>query len=62
VVVQANAGTNAASKVGDPVYQGDVVSTGTDSAVGITFSDGTAFNLSSNARLELNDFVYNPKG
>jgi hypothetical protein len=30
--------------------------------VGITFSDGTAFNLSSNARMVLNEFVYDPKG
>jgi tetratricopeptide (TPR) repeat protein len=63
VVVQANlGGGTAATKVGDFVYKRDVVSTGADSAVGITFSDGTAFNLSSNARMELNEFVYNPKG
>ena len=63
VVVQANLGDGTATtKVGDLVYKGDVVSTGADGAVGITFSDGTAFNLSSNARMELNEFVYNPKG
>ena len=61
VVVQASLG-GGATKVGDFVYKGDVVSTGADGAVGITFSDGTAFNLSSNARMELNEFVYNPKG
>jgi tetratricopeptide (TPR) repeat protein len=63
VVVQAKLGGGTANtKVGDFVYKGDVVSTGADSAVGITFSDGTAFNLSSNARMELNEFVYDPKG
>jgi hypothetical protein len=61
VVVQASVG-GGQSKVGDLVYKGDVVSTGADSAVGIAFSDGTAFNLSSNARMELNEFVYDPKG
>jgi hypothetical protein len=53
VVVQANLGDGTATtKVGDLVYKGDVVSTGADGAVGITFSDGTAFNLSSNARMD----------
>jgi hypothetical protein len=62
VVVQASAGGAGQTKVGDLVYKGDTVTTGVDSAVGITFSDGTAFNLSSNARMVLNEFVYDPKG
>jgi hypothetical protein len=65
VVVQANlpaAGGVGQSKVGDPVYKGDVVQTGADGKVGITFNDGTAFNLSSNARMVLNEFVYDPNG
>jgi hypothetical protein len=39
-----------------------VVQTGADGKVGITFTDGTAFNLSSNARMVLNEFVYDPNG
>ena len=64
VVVQANipAGGVGQTKAGDPVYKGDVVQTGADGKVGITFTDGTAFNLSSNARMELNEFVYDPNG
>ena len=64
VVVQANipAGGVGQTKIGDPVYKGDVVQTGADGKVGITFSDGTAFNLSSNARMALNEFVYDPNG
>jgi hypothetical protein len=65
VVVQANvpAGSGAGpTAIGDPVYKGDVVQTGADGKVGITFTDGTAFNLSSNARMELNEFVYDPNG
>jgi len=65
VVVQANipAGSGGGpTKIGDPVYRGDVVQTGADGKVGITFSDGTAFNLSSNARMVLNEFVYDPNG
>ena len=26
------------------------------------FADGTTFNISSNANMELNEFVYDPKG
>jgi hypothetical protein len=49
-------------KLGDPVYKGDVLSTGADGALGLVFSDGTALNLSKNARMVLNEFVYDPKG
>jgi len=64
VVVQASLGNQATTKgkVGDPVYLNDVVQTGPDGSVGIAFADGTAFNLSSNARITLNEFVYDPKG
>src|SRR5262245_5298992 len=61
VVVQANLpGQPSRTKMGDPVFMGDVVQTGADGRVGITFTDGTAFNLSSNARMVLNEFVYDP--
>jgi hypothetical protein len=49
-------------KLGDPVYHGDVVQTGVDGTLGITFTDGTVFNLSSNARMVLDEFVYDPNG
>jgi hypothetical protein len=64
VVVQVNipATGGGQTKVGDLVYRGDVVQTGSDGKVGITFTDGTAFNLSSNARMVLNEFVYDPNG
>lgn len=62
VAVQASltSGPNPA-KVGDFVYAGDVVQTGNDGRIGITFTDGTAFNLSPNARIALDAFVYDPK-
>jgi hypothetical protein len=63
VVVQANVSAQAGqTKVGDLVYQGDVVQTGADGRVGINFTDGTSFNLSSNARMALTEFVYDPNG
>ena len=63
VVVQANvSGQAGQTKVGDLVYLGDVVQTGLDGRVGINFTDGSSFNLSSNARMTLNEFVYDPNG
>ena len=63
MVVQANvAGQADQTKVGDLVYQGDVVKTGADGRMGINFADGSSFNLSSNARMALDEFVYDPNG
>lgn len=63
VVVQVNVpGQAGETKVGDLVYQGDLVQTGADGKVGINFTDGTSFNLSSNARMALDEYVYDPKG
>ncbi|WP_312011692.1 MULTISPECIES: FecR domain-containing protein [unclassified Bradyrhizobium] len=50
------------TQVGDPVYLGDVVQTGADGRVGINFTDGTSFNLSSNAKMAMTEFVYDPNG
>jgi hypothetical protein len=61
VVVQANVpGQVGQTKVGDLVYLGDVVQTGVDGRVGINFTDGTSFNLSSNANMALDKYVYDP--
>ena len=60
VVQVGTAGQAGQAKVGDLVYQGDAVATGADGRVGINFTDGTSFNLSSNARMVLNEFVYDP--
>jgi hypothetical protein len=62
VIVQAAVAPGGQTKVGDLVYKGDVVSTGADGTLGIVFTDGTAFNISSNASMVLNEFVYDPKG
>jgi len=60
VVQVSTAGQAAQAKVGDLVYQGDAVATGADGKVGINFTDGTSFNLSNNARMVLDEFVYDP--
>jgi hypothetical protein len=63
VIVQSNLPSKAGqTKVGDLVYQEDVVRTGADGRVSINFADGTSFNLSNNANMTLNEFVYDPNG
>jgi hypothetical protein len=64
VLVQANLPTNGIgqTKVGDLVFRGDLIQTGVDGAVSITFADGTSFNVSNNAKMEVNEFVYDPNG
>jgi T1SS-143 domain-containing protein len=57
VTVMGAGGVVAQVKVGDPVYRHDTIETGANGAVGITFIDGSAFKLSNNARMALNEFV-----
>jgi hypothetical protein len=63
VILQANLGGQPGQvKVGDPVFRGDTITTGPDGKAGIALADGTAFNVSSSARIVLNEFVYDPNG
>jgi hypothetical protein len=64
ILVQANIppGGAAQVKTGDLVYRGDVVQTGVNGSLNITFADGTSLTISNNARMELTEFVYDPKG
>jgi fibronectin-binding autotransporter adhesin len=47
---------------GDNVLQGDVVQSGSNSTLGITFIDGSVFGLGPNARMVLNEMIYDPNG
>ena len=64
ILVQANLPPSGQghAKIGDLVYRGDIIQTGADGALGITFADGTSFSVSANARMEINEFIYDPKG
>jgi hypothetical protein len=64
ITVQAHLPTNGVgeAKVGDLVYRGDVVQTGPNSTLSITFADGSSFNVSANAKMEVDEFVYDPNG
>jgi len=53
-------GTATPLKVGDPVFQGDVIRTSDDANVGITFKDESAFSLDENGEIILDEMVYDP--
>ncbi len=45
---------------GDPVFEGDRVDTGTDSAVSITFADESSLSLGESGQMTLDELVYDP--
>ena len=53
-------GVAIAVNTSDTLYQSDVVQTGSSSTLGLVLEDGTAFNLSANARFMLNELNYDP--
>ena len=55
-------GAVAQVKSGDPVFLGDVIETAADGQIAIHFVDDTVFNISSNARVVLNEFVCDSNG
>lgn len=46
-------------KVGQALHQTDVVATGADGAVGLTFADNSRMSLGPNSELELSKFSFN---
>jgi hypothetical protein len=48
------------AKAGDLIEQADVVTTGPNSSVGITFIDNSRFSAGSNSRIELQRFRFDP--
>ena len=49
-------------KVKDDIYLNDIVQTGAKSALGITFTDATTFNLKANAQITIDTYVYEDGG
>jgi hypothetical protein len=64
ITVEANLPPNSVgdAKIGDLVYRGDIIKTGPDGKLGVGFTDGSSFSVSNNARMVLNEFVYDPRG
>lgn len=55
-------GVSVALNMGDTVRKGDVVQTSSASTISIVFTDGSTFSLSANARMVLDEFVFNAGG
>lgn len=49
-------------KVKDDIYLNDVVQTGANAALGITFIDNTTFNLRASTRITIDSYVYEDGG
>jgi hypothetical protein len=45
-------------KLSDAVYKKDVLQTGANASLGVTFDDETTLSLTANARIVVNEFVY----
>jgi hypothetical protein len=56
-VTRSNAAPSAA-KVSDVVYKNDVLQTGANGSLSVTFDDETTLSLSANARIVVDDYVY----
>jgi Ca2+-binding RTX toxin-like protein len=44
---------------GDPIFEGDVLVTGADAAVGIIFADDSTMSMGGDARIAIDEMVYN---
>ena len=61
-VVAIRNGVSITLHTGDALLKGDVLQTGADSKLAVTFNDGATFDLGANARIVLTEFVYDPNG
>lgn len=49
-------------KLQDDIFMNDVLQTSTNSTLGVTFNDATTFNLTANAKIAVDNFVYEDGG
>ena len=45
--------------IGSKIFEGDTILTGSDGAVGITFSDGSMLTLGSNGKVIVDNYLFN---
>jgi hypothetical protein len=57
VVIQRS-GRRLPAKVGNPLFEKDIVETGPDGGIGITFVDNTVFSTGPNSQLALDEFQF----
>ena len=53
-------GTSDVLNIGDPVYQGDILETGSGDSVGVVLADETTFSMGENGQITLDEMVYDP--
>ena len=53
-------GTKVELSEGDPVFQGDIIQSGPNGALGIVLADETTFSMAENGRMVLDEMVYDP--
>ena len=51
-------GTQVTLSIGDPVFQGDILESAADGAIGVTLADETTFSMAENSRMVLDEMVY----
>jgi hypothetical protein len=49
-------------KLKDDIFKNDILQTSANSSLGVTFNDATTFNLTANARIAVDNFVYEDGG
>ena len=54
-------GTREAATAGSSVFLGDIIETAGSASVFVEFVDGTSLSLSDNARLLIDEFIYDPR-
>lgn len=60
VTVTSQSGETVEAVAGTPIYQGDIVETGTDSRCTIVFTDETEFAIAEDSRVEINEWIFDP--
>lgn len=60
-VVAVRGGEEIPIKIGDRVYQNDIVRTGADSSAGIIFEDNTIISLGPKSALVIEEYVFAPE-
>ncbi|MDH5772663.1 MAG: FecR domain-containing protein, partial [Rhodospirillaceae bacterium] len=59
VIIRAD-GTRLSVDAGAPVFPGDVIETGVGEGIGILLADGTSVAVGENARMVLDELIYDP--
>ena len=60
VVAIRAGGTRELLTAGDPVYQGDVLESAAAGSIAVTFADDSTFTLGADARMVLDELIYDP--